>query len=91
MSKKVNITIAGRTYPLTVSENEEQTVKLSEQKIQSNINKLTDRYKINDPQDLLAMTALEFATRIENSKAADLSEQDKKKLDEIRNLLDSIV
>lgn len=91
MSKKVNITISGRTYPLTISETEEDKVKASERKIQANIDKLKERYKINDPQDLLAMTALEFATKLESTRENDLTEQDRKSLADIKQMLDNIL
>lgn len=90
MSKKVNITIAGRSYPLTISEKEEATILAAEQAIGKNIDKLKQQYKINDPQDLLAMTVLEFASRIENKKNDGLSDDDKLALTNLKMLLENI-
>lgn len=71
MSKKnVKITIAGRTYPLTISEDEEAVVLKSQELINNNIDKLKKQYNINDSQDLLAMTTLEFAAKIQNTTSS---------------------
>lgn len=78
MSKKnVKIKIGDRVYPLTVSESEEKSVEVSAEKIAENIKKLKNQYKINDSQDLLAMTCLEFATKLQTA-------QDKPKQSEIK-------
>ncbi len=70
MSKKnVKIKIGDRVYPLTVSESEEAGVELSATKIAENIAKLKSQYKITDSQDLLAMTCLEFANKIQLAQA----------------------
>jgi len=70
MSKKnVKIKIGDRVYPLTVSESEEAGVELSANTIAENITKLKNQYKITDSQDLLAMTCLEFANKIQTAQA----------------------
>ncbi|MEN8839030.1 MAG: cell division protein ZapA [Flavobacteriales bacterium] len=70
MSKKnVKIKIGDRVYPLTVSESEETSVELSAEKIAENIKKLKNQYKITDSQDLLAMTCLEFANKIQSAQS----------------------
>jgi cell division protein ZapA len=64
--KSIKITIGGREYPLTITEKEEQSVINSAKKIEENVNKLQSQYGIKNSQDLLAMTALEFATQLGN-------------------------
>ena len=87
MSKKnVKIKIGDRVYPLTVSESEEKSVELSAEKIAENIKKLKSQYKITDSQDLLAMTCLEFANKIQltQSKPEPVEVKDSSpKLDEL--------
>ncbi|MDB4089588.1 cell division protein ZapA [Flavobacteriales bacterium] len=65
--KNIKIKIADRVYPLTINESEEIGVDTSVKKIEENIIKLKKQYKINDSQDLLAMTCLEFATKLQNT------------------------
>ncbi len=87
MSKKnVKIKIGDRVYPLTVSESEEKSVEVSAEKIAENIKKLKNQYKINDSQDLLAMTCLEFATKLHTAQDKPTQSEIKEfspKLDEL--------
>lgn len=94
MSKKnIKIKIGDRVYPLTVSESEEKTVTASAEQIAENIKKLKVQYKISDSQDLLAMTCLELATKLQNtlktetSKASDNSEKIENILRELNEAL----
>ena len=63
---KINIIIAGRTYPLNVNSTEEEE---GMRKAAKNINKLIanfeENYAVADKQDVLAMCALQFASRLE--------------------------
>lgn len=64
MSKlSIKVIVAGRTYPLTVSEGEEAKVLKSAEDINKAIKLLQDNYAVKDMQDLLAMTALQLATK----------------------------
>lgn len=89
--KNVKIKIGDRVYPLTVSESEEKTVEISAEKIAENIKKLKIQYKITDSQDLLAMTCLEYATKIQNApKAEPIKTKDYSiELDEILSKLEA--
>lgn len=66
--KKIQVVIAGRNYPLTVNEEEEEAVKSAVHKINSGIKKLQENYAVKDMQDLLAMTALRLATTQSDAK-----------------------
>lgn len=91
MSKKqVKISIAGRNYPLTIDAHEENGVLEAEKLIQENINKLKTIYNINNPQDLLAMTALEFATKLHHQNGQTISNTDFKTIDDLATLLKSL-
>jgi len=57
----IKVVIGGRTYPLTINRNEEEKIRKSVSEIEKNIKNLKENYAVNDMQDLLAMTALEYA------------------------------
>jgi cell division protein ZapA (FtsZ GTPase activity inhibitor) len=59
----LKVVVAGRTYPLTVHESEEQKVLKAAEDINKAIKMLQDNYAVKDLQDLLAMTALQLATK----------------------------
>jgi cell division protein ZapA (FtsZ GTPase activity inhibitor) len=59
----VKVIIAGRTYPLTINESEEEKVHAAVRLINSSIKQLQENYAVKDMQDLLAMTALQLATK----------------------------
>lgn len=64
MSKiSIKIVIAGRNYPLTINEGEEEKVRKAVEDINTNVQKLQESYAVKDMQDLLAMTSLQLATR----------------------------
>jgi cell division protein ZapA len=59
----IKVVLAGRTYPLTINEGEEEKVRTAVESINRNIKMLQDNYAVKDMQDLLAMTALQLATK----------------------------
>jgi cell division protein ZapA len=59
----LKVVVAGRTYPLTVNEGEETKVLKSADDINKAIKMLQDNYAVKDMQDLLAMTALQLASK----------------------------
>jgi cell division protein ZapA len=58
----IKITIGGRIYPITVTSSEEDKVRAAAKKVDDNLKLLQSSYAVKDKQDLLAMTALQFAT-----------------------------
>jgi len=58
----ITITIEGRPYKLTISRNEEETIRKAAKHIEGQISHYAKNYRYNDKQDLLAMVALHFAT-----------------------------
>lgn len=75
ISLKVNI--AGRTYPLTVEENEQESVSAAVDTINSALDSLKKNYAVKDPQDLIAMTALQLIMKQEaHQKSSDTSEEE---------------
>jgi cell division protein ZapA len=64
MSKtSLKVVVGGRTYPLTVNHGEEAKVTKAAEEINRAIKMLQDNYAVKDMQDLLAMTALQMATK----------------------------
>ena len=64
MSKiPLKIVVAGRTYPLTVNEGEDEKILKAADDINRAIKLLQENYAVKDMQDLLAMTALQLATK----------------------------
>lgn len=64
MSKlSLKVVVAGRTYPLSVEENEVQKVEAAAKDINKAVKMLQDNYAVKDMQDLLAMTALQLAVK----------------------------
>lgn len=67
MSKEsIKVVVAGRTYPLTVTEVEKARVLQAAEDINRSIQKLQENYAVKDMQDLLSMTALQLATKTGN-------------------------
>lgn len=63
--QKIKIQIAGRYYPITVSEGEEIFVRQASKNLDQLISSLESKYSVSDKQDSLAMVALQFATKYE--------------------------
>ena len=59
----IKVLVGGRTYPLTVLENEQEKVFKAAEDINKGIELLRQNYGVNDPQDLLAMTALQMLSK----------------------------
>ena len=91
--KSVKVTIAGRTYPLTVDAKEEQSVLDAANRINERVEQLEKTYLVKDKQDLLAMTALQFASKYLDSKSRTIENQDDiiNNLNHVHGLIDSFL
>ena len=58
----INIVIADKSYKLTVSRADEEMVRKAAAMINERIKSYSTHYAFKDMQDLLSMTALQFAT-----------------------------
>jgi len=95
MSKlSLKVVVAGRTYPLTVNPGEEAKVTKAAEDINRAIKSLQDNYAVKDMQDLLAMTALQLATRSTQVVGATPAKADysdiEKELEKLSNELDAL-
>jgi cell division protein ZapA (FtsZ GTPase activity inhibitor) len=71
----LKILIAGRTYPLTVKQEDEQAVQAAARMINEKVKEFEVNYSVRDKQDLLAMSALNLLATQQNSPKK-LPEQD---------------
>lgn len=93
MSKlKINIVIAGRTYPLSVNNTkEEEGMRKAATAINNLISKFEQNYAVSDKQDVLAMSALQFASKLEilSLNKLDTNKEEIKKLNELTHLVNT--
>ena|ERR1041385_8753944 len=89
--KSVKITIAGRVYPIKVDANEETFVHDAAKRINERVSQLEKGFVVKDKQDLLALTALQFATQYLEAKDKTVDDKDDllSGLLEVEKLIDS--
>ena len=83
----IKVTIASRIYPLTIRVDEEEMVRKAAKYVNENIKNYSDNYATRDKQDLLAMVALELATKLLEEKRPIDTEEIVKKLSEVSKAL----
>jgi cell division protein ZapA (FtsZ GTPase activity inhibitor) len=86
----IKITIAGRTYPLMVNPNEEETIRKAAKSVDEKVREYEQSYAVKDKQDLIAMCALEFTTELFKTQEKPSVEDEglMGRLLEIENLID---
>ncbi|MFD0962519.1 cell division protein ZapA [Pseudofulvibacter geojedonensis] len=62
---KVKVSIADRVYPLTINPEQEEGLRKATKKIEELIKQFENSYAVRDKQDVLAMCALQFASKLE--------------------------
>ena len=86
---KIKLNIGDRLYPLTIERSQEIFFRDAVKKIESSLKKLEKNYSVRDKQDLLAMTCIQFAAKLQQN----LSNNNKidKEIDEkITNMINII-
>ncbi|MES2592735.1 MAG: cell division protein ZapA [Bacteroidota bacterium] len=63
----LKVLIAGRVYPLTVKQEEEEGVMQTAKLINEKMKEFEQNYSVRDKQDLLAMCALNLLTSQQNT------------------------
>lgn len=89
---KINIVIAGRSYPLSVNNTkEEEGMRKAANAINKLISMYEQNYAVSDKQDVLAMCALQFASKLEISSLDKTSDSTEtiSKLKELTNLVET--
>ena len=89
--QRIRVSIAGRVYPLNVKLSEEEKIRNAVAKIEEAIKKLESNYSVQDKQDLLAMYALQLATKIEKieNETVRIDEKVGADLVELEKLIDN--
>lgn len=67
--------MADRVYPLTIKPEEEEQIRAAAKTIEGILKKYEEGYAVRDKQDLLAMCALQLASRYEKTKNKSLVDQ----------------
>lgn len=62
---KIKLSIADRVYPLTIDPKQEEGLRKAAKNIDQLAKKFEQNYAVRDKQDVLAMCALQFASKIE--------------------------
>ena len=71
---KIKLSIADRVYPLTIKPEQEEGLRKAAKRINGVIKKFEQDYAVRDKQDVLAMSALQFAAEIEQNQLSSSSE-----------------
>jgi cell division protein ZapA len=87
---KIKLTIANRVYPLTISPEQEASLRVSAKKIEATIHQLEKNYAVRDKQDVLAMCSLQYAAQLEKRKnqEASVPSNTEEKMQELIDLID---
>ncbi len=88
-SLKIKLSIADRVYPLTIDPEQEEGLRKATKKIEEMIKRFEKSYAVRDKQDVLAMSALQFATQVEQKGIDTINDQEhiEEKLKALNNLL----
>ncbi|MBQ0739802.1 cell division protein ZapA, partial [Aquimarina celericrescens] len=65
---KIKLSIADRVYPLTIRPEQEEGLRKAAKRINGVIKKYEQDYAVRDKQDVLAMSALQFAAELEQNQ-----------------------
>ena len=86
---KIKLTVADRVYPLTISPDQEASLRVSAKKIEEMTKQLEKNYAVRDKQDVLAMCALQYAAQLENQLEYNTTkDKPSNKINELIELID---
>ncbi len=74
-SIRIQIQILNRSYPITIRRSEEEAVRAAAKNITDMLSRMQRAYNIDQPQDLLAMVAIQLATKVEKLETLREHEQ----------------
>ena len=86
---KIKLSIADRVYPLTIDPGQEEGLRKAAKNIEQLAKKFEQSYAVRDKQDVLAMCALQFASKIEQ-RGIDQSEGTKEAKERLKALDDLV-
>jgi len=74
----LKLEIAGRTYPISVLETEQERVLEASKTLNDAINSLKKQYAVNDLQDLMAMASLQLILKSNQNHQGELNQVERK-------------
>jgi len=86
---KIKLSIADRVYPLTIDPSQEEGLRKAAKNIEQLAKKFEQNYAVRDKQDVLAMCALQFASKIEQ-RGIEQTEGTKEAEDRLKALQDLV-
>jgi len=86
---KIKLSIADRVYPLTIDPSQEEGLRKAAKNIEQLAKKFEQNYAVRDKQDVLAMCALQFASKIEQKGINQM--EDTKDVTERLKALDDMI
>lgn len=90
---KIKVSLADRVYPLTIKPEEEEKIRAAAKTIEGILKKYEEGYAVRDKQDLLAMCALQLASRLEKNKDKELIDANdiKQGMDQLQQVLEAAI
>jgi len=85
--ESIQIHIANRSYPLNVPAEEVEAVQAAAAMVNKNLKHFQEQYGVDDPVDLLAMTALQMATKAVPKAQKEATEEQALSLQEQQKLV----
>ena len=88
---KIKLNIGDRLYPLTIERSQEIFFRDAVKKIESSLKKLEEYYSVRDKQDLLAMTCIQYAAKLQQNLSNNnkIDEEIDEKITNMINLIDN--
>ena len=86
----IKVTLATRVYPLTIARGEEEYIRKAAKLVNENIKELELNYAVRDRQDLLAMTALFYATKDVEKSATPNQPDSHSTSDELKSVVEML-
>ena len=86
---KIKLNVADRVYPLTISPNQEASLRASAKKIEMMTKQLENNYAVRDKQDVLAMCDIQYAAQLENQlENKKMESEPSKKVNELIEIIE---
>lgn len=90
--KKINVVIAGRSFPVKVTEEEEKSVRNIEKDINSQVREFQQKYTDKDKLDLVIMVLLTKAFKLDKIQTLeDDVSQAHAQIDTLESTLDQLI
>jgi len=71
----IEVTIAGKKFPLTVKESEVESLRKTEKLLAESIELFANKHQVKDRGDLVTMAALQIITRLSNTPPQVIEKQ----------------